>query len=196
MRADPRCSSTTSSAPSPVTAFSGATNSAERLALTLGLPAPSHPLDVVRAYRDRMKTHKPIPPVTVDRGPVLENIHRDDEVDVTSLVAPFLHEKDGGRYIGTDDLVIMRDPDSGWVNLGTYRSQVHGPDRVGLWISPGKQGRRIREKYFARGEPCPVLIYCGLRERKALNMACGIPPEYLPEAHERDFSRPGPFAIL
>jgi len=43
-------------------AISGATNSAKRLALLLGFPVPSHPLDVVRAYRDRMKTHKPIAP--------------------------------------------------------------------------------------------------------------------------------------
>jgi 4-hydroxy-3-polyprenylbenzoate decarboxylase len=72
-----------------------------------------------------------------------------------------LHEHDGGRYIGTDDLVIMRDPEQGWVNCGTYRSMVHGPDRVGLWISPGKHGRQIREKYWREGKPCPVLISCG-----------------------------------
>ena len=72
-----------------------------------------------------------------------------------------LHEHDGGRYIGTDDLVIMRDPEQGWVNCGTYRSMVQGPDRVGLWISPGKHGRQIREKYWSEGKPCPVLISCG-----------------------------------
>jgi 4-hydroxy-3-polyprenylbenzoate decarboxylase len=38
---------------------------------------------------------------------------------------------------------------------------VQGPDRVGLWISPGKQGRQIREKYWRDGKPCPVLISCG-----------------------------------
>jgi 4-hydroxy-3-polyprenylbenzoate decarboxylase len=32
-------------------AFSGRTNSAKRLAILLGFPVPSHPLDVVRAYR-------------------------------------------------------------------------------------------------------------------------------------------------
>ncbi|HET7672155.1 MAG TPA: hypothetical protein VFK84_17235, partial [Burkholderiales bacterium] len=36
-------------------ALSGATNSARRLAIVLGFAPPSHPLDVVRAYRDRMK---------------------------------------------------------------------------------------------------------------------------------------------
>ena len=140
--------------------MSGATNSAKRLAILLGFPTPSHPLDVVRAYRDRMKTHKPIPPRVVKDGPVLENIIRTN-IDVLKFPAPLLHEHDGGRYIGTDDLVIMRDPEQGWVNCGTYRSMVQGPDRVGLWISPGKHGRQIREKYWREGKPCPVLISCG-----------------------------------
>jgi 4-hydroxy-3-polyprenylbenzoate decarboxylase len=38
---------------------------------------------------------------------------------------------------------------------------VQGPDRVGLWISPGKHGRQIREKYWRQGKPCPVLVSCG-----------------------------------
>ena len=142
-------------------AFSGATNSAKRLAILLGFPVPSHPLDVVRAYRDRMKTHEPIPPRVVNQGPVLENILKGKDVDVLRFPAPLLHEHDGGRYIGTDDLVIMRDPELGWVNCGTYRSMVQGPDRVGLWISPGKHGRQIREKYWRQAKPCPVLISCG-----------------------------------
>jgi len=142
-------------------AVSGMTNSARRLAITLGFAPPSHPLDVVRAYRDRMKTHKPIPPRVVSSGPVLENILSGADIDVLKFPAPLLHEHDGGRYLGTDDLVIMRDPEQGWVNCGTYRSMVHGPDRVGLWISPGKHGRQIREKYWRAGKPCPVLISCG-----------------------------------
>src|SRR6266700_6950958 len=47
--------------------LSGATNSSKRLAITLGLPEPNHPLDVVRAYRDRMKVHQPIAPKTVTK---------------------------------------------------------------------------------------------------------------------------------
>ena len=48
--------------------LSGATNSSKRLALTLGLPVPNNPLDVVRAYRDRMKTHRPIAPKAIATG--------------------------------------------------------------------------------------------------------------------------------
>jgi len=147
--------------PSGYRLLSGMTNSAKRLALTLGFPVPSNSMDVVRCYRDRMKTHKPIPPRVVASGPVFENIMRDSEVDLLKFPAPFLHEKDGGRYLGTDDLVIMRDPDGGWINCGTYRVMLHDARRAGVWMSPGKHGRQIREKYFKNGEPCPVLVSSG-----------------------------------
>jgi 4-hydroxy-3-polyprenylbenzoate decarboxylase len=141
--------------------LSGMTNSPRRLALTLGLPDARHGMDVVRAYRDRMKTFQLIEPKKLDNGPVMENIIPDKEVDVLKFPAPFLHEKDGGRYIGTGDLIIMRDPEDDWVNIGTYRVMVHDKNTVGLWMSPGKHGRLIREKYFANGKPCPVLISVG-----------------------------------
>ena len=141
--------------------LSGASNSSRRLAMTLGFPEPKTPMDVVHAYRNRMKTHTPLSPEVVDQGPILQNIDRDDEVDVLKFPVPLLHERDGGRYIGTDDLVIMHDPEDDWVNVGTYRSMVHDRRTVGLWMSPGKQGRQIREKYFRQGKPCPVLISCG-----------------------------------
>jgi UbiD family decarboxylase len=147
--------------PKGMRVLAGATNSSKRLALTLGFPEPHGPLEVVRAYRDRMQAHKPIPPRIVATGPVLENIDRDDAVDLLKFPVPFLHEHDGGRYIGTHDLVVMRDPEEDWVNAATYRVMVHDRNTVGLWMSPGKQGRQIRDKYFKQGKPCPVLICCG-----------------------------------
>ena len=110
-----------------------------------------------------MKTHKPIPPRVVDER---RRFSRTCSPETTSTFSSFpcrcLHEHDGGRYIGTDDLVIMRDPERNWVNCGTYRVDGAGRrTRVGLWISPGKHGRQIREKYFKQGKPCPVLISCG-----------------------------------
>jgi 4-hydroxy-3-polyprenylbenzoate decarboxylase len=142
-------------------AVSGTSNSSKRIALALGFGEPRSPTDLVLAYRDRMKHHAPIPPVTVKAGPILENIDRDGDVDLWKFPVPRLHEEDGGRYIGTDDVVIMRDPDGGWINAATYRAQVHDRNTLGIWISPGKQGRQIRDKYFKLGKPCPVLICCG-----------------------------------
>jgi 4-hydroxy-3-polyprenylbenzoate decarboxylase len=141
--------------------LSGSTNSKTRLAMLLGLPYDGTLLGLVRAYRSRMKTHTPIPPRVLNTGPIFDNVDRDDDVDLGKFPAPKVHEEDGGYYIGTDDLVVMRDPDGGWVNMGTYRVQVHSKNSTGLWISPGKQGRQIRDKYHNAGQPCPVLICCG-----------------------------------
>jgi 4-hydroxy-3-polyprenylbenzoate decarboxylase len=147
--------------PPEMSVLSGMTNSPRRLALTLGLPMPKHPLDVVRAYRDRLKRFELMPNVFVNGGPVLDHVDRDDDVDLFKFPVPYLHELDGGRYIGTGDLVILRDPESEWVNVGTYRVMIHDKNTVGLWMSPGKHGRQIREKYFREGKPCPVVICCG-----------------------------------
>ena len=147
--------------PSDYSVLSGATNSMNRLAMTLGFPKPGSPLDVVQCYRDRLKDFEIVPPRELNTGPVMENVDRDGEVDLYKFPIPFLHEEDGGRYFGTADLVAIRDPDSGWVNLGTYRVMVHDRNTVGLWMSPGKHGRQIREKYFAQGKPCPVAISVG-----------------------------------
>ena len=142
--------------------MSGAANAFKRLALVLGLPDPENEMDLVHSYRKRAKKEfELIPPLEVANGPVLENIDRDEAVDLWKFPVPFVHEKDGGRYIVTDDLVIMRDPDSGWTNVGTYRVMVHDKNTVAIWMSPGKHGKLISEKYFEDGKPCPVLISCG-----------------------------------
>src|SRR5690606_22133197 len=141
--------------------LSGAVNSSRRLAMTLGFDEPRSYLDVVQAYRDRIRQFELIDPVEVEDGPILENIDRDDEVDLYKFPVPFFHEEDGGRYIGTGDLVIMKDKDSDWVNHGTYRVQIHDKNTVGCWMSPGKHGSLIKEKWFAEGKNCPVLISVG-----------------------------------
>src|SRR5208283_3405495 len=83
-------------------------------------------LDAVRAFRSRPRRKlQPIEPQLVNDGPVFENVIAGDAVDVTIFPAPKWHPNDGGRYIGTECLVIMRDPDTGWVNAGTYRTMVH-----------------------------------------------------------------------
>src|SRR5258706_8982394 len=82
-------------------------------------------LDAVKAYRQRPKEKRePIPPREVNYGPLLENVEEGDAVDILKFPAPRWHEGDGGRYIGTECVVIAKDRDSDWINLGTYRVSV------------------------------------------------------------------------
>ena len=119
-------------------------------------------LERVQVYRKhRRKKTDPIPPRVVDTGPVLENVMEGGAIDVLAFPAPKWHEDDGGRYIGTECLVITRDPDSDWVNIGTYRVQVHDKNTLVVFIEHGKHGDVIRRKYWERGQHCPMVISVG-----------------------------------
>jgi 4-hydroxy-3-polyprenylbenzoate decarboxylase len=136
-------------------------SSLNRTALMAGFPVGLGKRDYVRLWQEKLRDLKYIPPQEVSDGPILENVLRDDAVDVTKLPAPIWHKEDGGRYIGTGDSVITRDPDSGRINLGTYRVSIIDQHHIFCYISPGKHGRINRDKYFAQGKPCPIAISLG-----------------------------------
>ena len=135
-----------------------------RLALGLGIdPAQSGDRrTMLDTYRRRIKRQEPIPPRIVDDGPVMENVDSEGDVDLLKFPVPIHHEHDGGRYIGTACGVVTRDPDTGRINIGTYRVQVNGPDVATSYISNGKQGRIQRDKYLKAGKPCPMAIIVGI----------------------------------
>ncbi len=132
-----------------------------RSALALGFPPGLKPVDYVLLCKELNKKVIPIKPVTVKDGPVLENSEEGKNINILKFPTPLWHEDDGGRYIGTGCVVINQDPDNGFVNLGTYRVMVHDEKTLGFYISPGKDGRIIREKYFSKGQPCKVAISFG-----------------------------------
>ena len=146
-----------------------------REALALGMPPEVGGIELVRTVKERLGNLQPIPPHEVDKAAWMENSVRGAEVDLLKFPVPLWHGDDGGRYIGTFDSVICRDPDSGYVNVGTYRVQLHDDKHVGLFIVPGKHGDLIARKYWAKGEDCPVAIVFGLPPSMILASAVGIP---------------------
>ena len=100
-------------------------------------------------------------PVVLERGPIFENVRSGEAVDLEVFPSPLWHEQDGGRYIGTGCCVVTRDFDSDWVNVGTYRVQLHDKRSVGLDMIPGKHGAIQYDKYMKAGKPFPVAIVLG-----------------------------------
>ena len=125
-------------------------SSVDRIALSIGEPTGLGVMDLIRRCRTRF--NRAIPPVTIDpaSAPVNEFILLGDRVDVTRFPAPRHWPLDGGRYIGTADAVITRDPEGGWLNVGTYRMMVHDRNHVGLYLSPGKDARLHIEGWWRR----------------------------------------------
>jgi 4-hydroxy-3-polyprenylbenzoate decarboxylase len=133
-----------------------------RLALTLGLPVTSTRHEMMAEFMRLTEADRRVAPRVLDDGPVFENVSKGPDVDLLSFPTPLWHPEDGGRYIGTGCAVVTKDPDTGWVNLGTYRVMIHDGRNVGVYISPGKHGRQMRDAYFDRKEPCPVAVVCGM----------------------------------
>jgi 4-hydroxy-3-polyprenylbenzoate decarboxylase len=137
------------------------TASRVRMNLALGLPIDTPKMDIVRHAAKKLRGAPPIPPREVETGPIMQNVMRGEDVDLTQFPVLKSHPLDGGRYIGTGDSVINRDPETGYVNVGTYRIQMHQGDKLGIWMSPGQQGKLICERYWKQGKACPVAVTFG-----------------------------------
>jgi 4-hydroxy-3-polyprenylbenzoate decarboxylase len=143
---------------SPV--FAGAFGSSKRVATILGMPADLSMCDLAQRW---MKTtlDNVIPPQEVTTGPVMENVDEGDAVNLEKFPVLKIYPRDGGRFIGTTVFVILRDPETGEVNLGTYRMQMFDGKRCGVNTMPGKRGERILRKYKKLGQKAPAVAVIG-----------------------------------
>ena len=132
-----------------------------RVALASGMDPKADQLSIVQGWRKIFARMKQEPVREVSDGPVLQNVQSGNQVDLSGFPAPHWHEKDGGYFIGTGCLVVMRDPDSGWINTGAYRIQVHDERTTGILITRGRHGDVIMRKYWEKGEACPVAVVAG-----------------------------------
>ena len=135
--------------------------SADKVALVLGLPLGLSHREMVSVWRERSASLEPIPPVKVSDGPVLENRQQGEDVDLLEFPAPQWHEGDGGRYLGTGDMCITRDPQDGWVNAGTYRVMLHDRNRVGIHIVSAHHGAMHLREAQRRGQSLKIAISLG-----------------------------------
>lgn len=105
---------------------------------------------------------QPIPPVTVDSGPCQEITYRGDEVDLYRLPVPvWTVPHDPAPYF-TSPYVIARDPETGVTNVGTYRMQLKGKRKTGIYFGNNLQDlRRIIDKNEKKGQATPIAVVLG-----------------------------------
>jgi 4-hydroxy-3-polyprenylbenzoate decarboxylase len=150
--------------------------SVPRINLALGLPAEGSEIELIQWWRQYMRNAPTFKPREVNDGPLLENVLEGKYVNLEKIPTPVWHERDGGPFIGTACMVVMKDPDSGWTNYGCYRIQTQAADAATVFMSPGKHGRIIMGKYHERGQPCPVAVIIGMHP--ALFMLAGMEVPY------------------
>jgi UbiD family decarboxylase len=119
-----------------------------RVALALGLPGAATGAEIVDAAvaaRDR----RGIPPtmIPVAEAACKQNLLRGHDVDLLRFPTPLIHGNDGGRYIQTYGMNIVRTPDGSWTNWSINRMMIAGKDRLACLIPP---------RAASRDDPCPV----------------------------------------
>src|SRR5712692_2756073 len=144
-----------------------------RVAISGGLDPGLSKLELVGKWRTFNAANRRLPYETVPSGPVMQCVQEGAAVDLGGFPAPRWHEDDGGQYIGTGCLFVMRDPDSGWVNTGAYRIHVPDEHTAGIMITRGRNGDVIMRKYWERGQACPVAVSLG--HHPLFLMLAGIP---------------------
>lgn len=151
-----------------------------RVNIALGLDADAHPMGIVRTLA-AARARPLVPPRRVPSGPCQENVMTGDAVDLTALPVPFIHGHDGGRYLQTYGLNIVRTPDGAWTNWSINRMMLLDATRLGCLIPPNQHLGIIHAKWRARGEPTPIAIALGVEP--GLPYVGGMPvPEGVDEA--------------
>jgi 2,5-furandicarboxylate decarboxylase 1 len=123
-----------------------------------------------RAYAE------PVAPVEVSAAPCKEVILEDVDLCRDPFPVPRWHHRDGRYMLGTFHTVITRDPETGWINLGTYRSAIFEPRVLGCAFQPRRHIWQHWDKWRALGKPMPVAIAIGLDPYLALTTVSPVPP--------------------
>lgn len=165
-------------APGGLSALPG--NTYGRIALALGLPADASGTDLVERLagaRDRDL----IPPVVVDSGPCQDNVMLGDEVDLLRFPTPLIHGGDGGRFIQTYGINIVRSVDGAWTNWSINRMMLLDRNRLACLIPPNQHLGIIHAQWREQGEPTPIAVAFGVPP--GIAYVGGMPlPERLSEA--------------
>lgn len=152
-----------------------------RIALALGLPADAPGRSLIEGLA-AARGRPGIPPRWLPTGPCKENIMLGGDVDLFRFPAPLIHACDGGRYMQTYGLNIVRTPEGSWTNWSINRMMLVDRNRLACLIPPNQHLGIIHAKWKARGEPTPIVVAFGVEP--ALPFVGGMSaPEGVDESH-------------
>ncbi len=133
----------------------------EMLGLALDLdPRKVSKAEILKEFMKREADAKPTQTVPASEAPVKEVILQGKDIDLSLL--PIIHHQEGdsGKYITIGSL-ICKDPDTGIPNVGLYRHEVKGKDRLGFRIAPPHHAAYIARRCAELGKPMEVVISLG-----------------------------------
>jgi phenylphosphate carboxylase alpha subunit len=156
-----------------------------RLAMMMGRDPGANGLQLVADYV-AAKTRPAAAPVSVDAdaAPCKQNIVTGQQIDLTKLPVPYIHDGDGGRYIQTAGINIVRSPDGAWTNWSVNRAMMVDKNHITGLVIPEQHIGLIHGMWNERGESTPWALALGVPP--AAMIAAGAPmPAHV---NESDFA--------
>jgi len=170
-------------------------SSYKRMQLLYGFPAGMHGRQLVTWWKERLDNFAPVLPEVVHSGPVMENVQEGEDVDLLQFPAPLWHAGDAAPYLATGGASVLRDPDSGKLNVGCYRGMLYDRNTLGHHLAGGHDGQVIRDKYFERGLNCPIVVSLGNEPSFTLAAAENLRYRY-GELEYGGFVRGAPYELI
>ncbi len=117
-----------------------------------------------------------IAPREVPTAPVKEVVRRGEQIDLPDLPVPTFFELDSGPFI-TAACGISRNPDTGLLNVGVYRSVILGRNTLAVNASSLSDLRKFYKHAEQRGESMPLALAIGVEPALQMAAACKLPPD-------------------
>lgn len=117
----------------------------------------------------------PVTPVTVATGPSKEIVRTGADIDLARLPVPTFFELDSGPFI-TAAVGIARNPRTGALNAGFYRTLILGKDIFAINASSLSDLRRFYQHAESTGEEMSIALAIGVEPSVLFAAACKLPP--------------------
>ena len=147
----------------------------QRHALSIG--RAENYLDSRDAYLELLNDawNNPLPTETVEQAPVHEVVITGDDIDLTRLPVPWFFDGDSHPFI-TAGLGLATDPDTGFQNLGFYRTPILDAKTITVGASQISNLRRIYNKASEQGGTMPIALVIGAPPCMYLTAASQVQP--------------------
>ena len=152
-----------------------------RIALALGF-SPDVPGRKIIEGLAEARSRPGIPPRWLSSGPCKENVMLGSDVDLLRFPTPLIHGTDGGRYIQTFGMNVVRTPDGRWTNWSVNRMMLFDRNKLTCLIPPNQHLGMIHAQWKKAGKPTPVVVALGVEPGLPFVGGMSV-PEGIDESH-------------
>ena len=117
-----------------------------------------------------------IPPTEVATGPVKDVVRTGSDINLADIPVPTVFELDSGAFI-TAACGISRNPHTGHLNVGVYRTLILGKNIVAVNASSLSDLRTFYQHAEKTGTSMPIALAIGVEPALQMAAACKLPAD-------------------